>query len=197
VSRLTKCAAATAMAVTLTVTTHAHDHERVNPPATPGSIAVPAGNRAFLMAHALGTQNYMCLPGPSGIGWTPIGPQATLFDDEGGQVITHFLSLNPEESGVARATWQHSRDTSAVWAMAVGDPAVVTPGAIPWLLLRVVGRDSGTTDNGKLAKTSYIQRVNTVGGIAPATPCVEVGTRKFVFYEADYVFYKARTHGND
>jgi hypothetical protein len=132
----TNRAATTAMAVALTVTvtttmTHANDHARMIPPATPGSIAVPAGNRAFLIAHALGTQNYMCLPGPSGIVWAPIGPQAALFNDDGGQVITHFLSLNPEESGVARATWQHSRDTSAVWAIARRDSVAAAAGRGP------------------------------------------------------------------
>jgi len=69
------------------------------------------------------------------------GPQATLFNEHGQQVITHFLSPNPDEAGTARATWQHSRDTSAVWARAIAsssDPAFVAPGAIPWLLLELV-----------------------------------------------------------
>ena len=41
---------------------------------------------------------------------------ATLFDAKGGQILTHFLSPNPSENATPRAAWQHSRDTSAVWA---------------------------------------------------------------------------------
>jgi hypothetical protein len=38
----------------------------------------------------------------------------------------------------------------------------------------------------------YIQRLNTVGGVAPAEPCdaKTVGSKKAVPYSADYVFYK-------
>lgn len=191
----------TALAVTAALaTTHAHDSGRVIPPPAPANIQPPAGNRAFLIAHAVGTQNYMCLPlaNGTGLGWTAVGPQATLFDDESSQVLTHFLSPNPLEGGVARATWQHSRDTSAVWGLAIAsstDPRYVIPGAIPWLLLRAVGTQEGTTGRGKMAVTTFIQRVNTVGGIAPVAACLEVGTRAFVPYEADYVFYKTRAHG--
>jgi hypothetical protein len=187
--------AATLAAVSLTITmamVEAHDREHLSTPEVPANLVVEAGHRAFLIAHALGTQNYMCLPAGSGLAWTPVGPQATLFDEDGRQLTTHFLSLNPLESGVARATWQHSRDTSAAWAMAIQqstDAKFVKPGAIPWLLLKVVGAQDGTTGD-KLAKTTFIQRVNTVGGPAPTTPCVKPGARAFVFYEADYVFWR-------
>src|SRR5262245_16072279 len=101
----------------------------ITPPPVPFNIQVPAGHKAFLEGHAVGTQDYICLPCPnvtipaemcpaSGFAWTFFGPQATLFDDDDEQVITHFLSPNPDESGMPRATWQHSRDTSTVWALA-------------------------------------------------------------------------------
>jgi hypothetical protein len=70
------------------------------------------------------------------------------FNDHDKQIITHFLSSNPDESGMASATWQHSRDTSTVWAMAIAsssDPNFVELGAIPWLLLQVVGTEPGPT----------------------------------------------------
>ena len=164
----------------------------VVPPAVPANLEVPEGNRAVRIAHAVGTQNYICLL--AGQPWTFIGPQATLFDDESEQSMTHFLSPNPVESGLARATWQHSKDTSAVWAVAVAsstDPVYVTPGAIPWLLLRIVGAQDGPTGGGKIATTTFIQRVNTAGGSAPAGGCPAAGTRAFVPYETDYVFYRA------
>ena len=166
--------------------------ENVTPPAVPSNLEVPEGNKAFRMWHATGTQNYICLA--AGQAWTFIGPQANLFDDENDQALTHFLSPNPVESGLARAAWQHSKDTSAVWALAIQsstDPGYVTPGAIPWLLLRIVGAQAGPAGGEKLLPTTFIQRVNTVGGSAPSPTCSQAGARAFVPYETDYVFYKA------
>jgi hypothetical protein len=188
--RILRIACATALTVAFTVAlpqpVHADD---VTPPPVPSILEVPAGNTAFLKGHAVGTQNYICLPS----GWTFFGPQATLFDVDEEQIITHFLSPNPNEGGTPRATWQHSVDTSAVWAMAIAsssDPHFVERKAIPWLLLRVVGAEDGPTGGDTLTETTYIQRVNTSGGVAPTTACA-VGDRAFVPYEADYVFYKA------
>ena len=166
--------------------------DQVTPPAVPGNIEVPEGNKAFRMWHATGTQNYICLV--AGAAWTFIGPQATLFDDDSDQALTHYLSPNPIESGVARATWHHSKDSSTVWALAEQtstDPAFVAPGAIAWLRLRIVGAQAGPAGGEKLMQTTYIQRVNTVGGSAPSPTCSQVGARAFVPYETDYVFYRA------
>lgn len=164
-------------------------------PAVPADLRVPTGHTLFLRTSATGTQNYVCLPTASGFGWAFFGPQATLFRS-GTQIITHFLSPNPDEGGLPRATWQHSRDTSRVWANAVAsssDPRFVRPGAIPWLLLEVVGADPGPAGGTRLTKTSYIQRIRTSGGVAPATGCDEalnVGARALVSYRTDYLFYK-------
>ena len=95
---------------------YAHD---LTPPPVPYELEVPAGHRPFLLGHATGTQNYICLPSGSGFAWAFVGPQATLFNDDDRQITTHFLSPNPDEEGMARATWQHSRDTSTVWAMQI------------------------------------------------------------------------------
>jgi hypothetical protein len=119
-----------------------------------------------------------------------------LFNDDDRQVITHFLSPNPDEGGLARATWQDSRDTSAVWARAIAsssDPDFVAPRAIPWLLLQVVGNEDGPDDGDRLARTTYLHRINTAGGLAPSTGCAQaadVGARAFAPYLADYVFYR-------
>jgi Protein of unknown function (DUF3455) len=169
------------------------------PPPVPSDLEVPAGNKAFLKGYAVGTQNYICLPSDAGVSWTLFGPQATLFNDKDRQIITHFLSPNPDENSMARATWQHSRDTSTVWAMAIAssdDPSFVASGAIPWLLLRIVGAESGPTGGERLTRTTFIQRLNTSGGVAPSTGCAQstdVGQRALVPYTADYFFYKATT----
>jgi hypothetical protein len=187
-----------AVAFTISPLRPAYAGDIVPPPVPPG-LQVPAGNQAFLEGHAVGTQNYICLPAGSNVAWTLFGPQATLFNDRDRQIITHFLSPNPDESGTARATWQHSWDTSSVWAMAIAsssDPDFVESGAIPWLLLQVVGTEAGPTDGARLTRTTFIQRLNTSGGIAPSTGCAQatdVGQRAFVPYTADYLFYKAAT----
>jgi Protein of unknown function (DUF3455) len=72
------------------------------------------------------------------------------------------------------------------------DPAFVDPHAIPWLLLRKVGDQDGPTGGRTLSVTTFIQRVNTVGGVAPATGCSrrkDIGKKAFVPYDADYFFY--------
>jgi hypothetical protein len=163
----------------------------------PDPLEVPAGNQVFLKGHAVGTQNYICLPADSSVAWTFFGPQATLFNDKDRPIITHFLSPNPDERGTARATWQHSRDTSTVWAMAIAsssDPTFVETGAIPWLLLPIVGAEPGPTGGDRLTRTTFIQRLNTAGGVAPSTGCArstDIGQRALVPYTADYFFYKA------
>jgi len=173
-------------------------------PPVPTAIQVPAGNIPFLKGHAVGTQNYVCLPSGSGISWTFFGPQATLFvtlkffhREIQQQITTHFLSPNPDESGTPRATWQSSFDTSAVWARAIAsstDSHFVAPGAIPWLLLQVVGAQHGPTGGALLTRTTFIHRLNTSGGVAPLTGCSEstnVGATALVPYTADYFFYRA------
>src|SRR5687768_16178587 len=84
-------------------------------PNVPVDLEPPAGHDVFLRGHAIGTQNYMCLPSGTAFAWTLVGPQATLFADNGRQSMTHFLSINPIDN-LPRAAWQHSRDTSAAWA---------------------------------------------------------------------------------
>jgi len=195
--RILRIACATALAVAFSVALPQPAHaDRVTPPPVPANIQVPAGNKAFLEGHAVGTQDYICLPSGSGFAWTFFGPQATLFNDADEQVITHFLSPNPDEGGTPRATWQHSQDTSTVWAMAIAsssNPGFVESGAIPWLLLQVVGAQDGPTGGDKLSETTFIQRLNTSGGVAPSTGCTlstDVGKKALVPYTADYFFYK-------
>jgi Protein of unknown function (DUF3455) len=185
-----------AAAFTVALPSAAHA-DRVTPPPVPENIVAPAETKAFLVGHAVGIQDYICLPA----GWRPFGPQATLFNDDAKQVITHFLSPNPDRDDMPFATWQHSQDTSAVWATMIessSDLAFVAPGAIPWFLLQVVGAQDGPTGGQKLTRTTFIQRLNTTGRMAPASACgpAEVGNKELVRYTADYFFYKDR-HDDD
>jgi hypothetical protein len=152
----------------------------------------------------LGTQNYICSPTATGVAFVLSTPQATLFNDEGGQLTTHFFSPNPDPNdpntnplvladGAIRPTWQHSRDNSSAWAkLHPNGSAAVTPGALAWLLLDVVGVQEGLAGGDMLTKTTQIHRVNTVGGLAPAQGCAspaDLGRAATVDYAADYYFY--------
>jgi hypothetical protein len=169
-------------------------------PDVPTDIEVPMGYAAYFKGHAIGTQNYICLPTLSGFAWTFVAPEATLFKTSRGaltqQLVTHFLSPNPFEGGVSRATWQDSSDSSRVWARLLkssSDANFVEAGAIPWLLLTVVGAADGPQGGSFLTHTKLIHRLNTVGGVAPATGCsqaTEVGALMLVPYAADYFFYR-------
>lgn len=167
-------------------------------PPVPANLDVPAGNKLFLIGRASGTQQYMCLFTGSEFTWTFFGPQATLFNANSGKpFITHFLSPNPAEGGAARPTWQHMNDGSTAWGAVIAsssDPNYVAPGAIPWLLLQVVGVESEPSHAGKLAPTTFIQRLTTSGGLAPSAGCTtqaDIGTKALVPYTTDYFFYKS------
>jgi len=188
------------MAFALAVPQAAHA-QSITPPPVPTKLEVEAPNEVFLLGHAVGTQNYVCVPSPSNgrVAWALFTPQATLFSDLGEQLTTHFFSPNPNsdpvQNGIVRAAWQDSRDTSAVWGAVVeasSDSNFVAPGAIPWLLIEAVGKQDGSAGATTLSKTTFIQRLNTAGGAAPGTGCTlptDVGRKAFVPYTADYFFY--------
>ena len=186
-----------------------NDGGSIKPPDVPFDIRVEDGNEVFLIGHANGTQNYVCLPcdptkpncTAAGVGFSLFTPQATLFDEKGGQIITHFFSPNPFENGTIRATWQSSKDTSTVWAKATGS-VTPDPNSIAWLRLDVknTGSQPGPTGGDKLTKTTFIQRINTVGGVAPADECrspADIGHEAFVHYRSDYVFFRAAGKHDD
>ena len=179
----------------------------ITPPPLPAGLApVPAGNKLFLGTHGVGTQNYVCRPSGAGVAYVLFTPQATLFSEDGGQVITHYFSPNLDPNardpntdpkvvadGAIRVTWQH-RDTSTIWAKLHQPNGAVTvdPKAVAWLLLDVVGSQNGPTGGDKLTATTFVQRLNTSGGLAPSTGCsslTDVGNQAFVPYTADYFFY--------
>lgn len=48
-----------------------------------------------------------------------------------------------------------------------------------------------------LARTVYLQRIATAGGVLPAGACPEAGAIQFVPYAAEYVFYSAGPPGSN
>jgi hypothetical protein len=191
------------------------DPGNLRPPDVPEKIKVEEGNKVFLVGRAVGTQNYVCKASGAGFKYILFTPQATLFGaDDDRQLIHHFFSPNPFEvntdptvvtpalgaPGLIRATWQHSRDSSRVWAFATpettltsADSPLVEQGAVAWLLLKASGTQDGPTGGHTLSDTTFVQRLNTHGGLAPSTGCAaasDVGNEAFVPYTADYFFYK-------
>jgi hypothetical protein len=177
---------------------HGEEYQRssaITPPPMPTDLRVEPGHKPFLVGHAAGTQNYICLPSGTGFKFALFTPQATLFEGDE-QVTTHYFSPNPSEGGTIRATWQHSRDTSTFWGKAKAsssDAPFVAPDAIPWVLLERAGVQNGPDDGDNLSKATFVQRLNTAGGVAPSIGCAssaDVGRQEFVPYTADYFFYQ-------
>jgi len=183
-------------AIVLPINAYAQRAPRIVPPDVPAEIRVsPSDFVPFLVAHAVGTQGYFCAAIGASYSWTPFGPQATLFNADNQQILTHFLSPTPY-SLMPAPTWQHSRDSSVVWGQLIApstNAAFVAADAIPWLLLEASVVGDGPTGGDKLLATRRIQRVHTVQGKAPANGCSQpgdIGKRALVPYEADYYFYK-------
>lgn len=183
--------------------------QNVKAPEVPIDIKVPTGNSAFLIAHAVGTQGYTCVPTADGsTTWSPNArPEATLFVKLFGQqvqVITHFTSIDTSPNDFApkpvplggNATWQSSFDTSKVWAVKTGginagsDASCPNQNSIQCLRLQSVGNEEGPSGGKFLAKTTFVQRLNTRGGLAPITQCT-AGQTQLQPYEADYLFFRA------
>ena len=184
--------------------------QNIQSPPTPTDITPEAGNSAFLVGHAIGTQGYVCLPtapGASTAAWSVNArPEATLFQSFFGldfQIITHFLSPDtspnaPSPVPFGSATWQSSLDSSRVWAKLVNSipagshPSCPNANSIACLLLQSIGGQDGPAGGKILSRTTFVQRLNTKGGLAPADGCsvaVDVGKQTLVPYTADYYFF--------
>lgn len=173
--------------------------DSAKPGNAPANIQAPDGNKPFLVTHAEGAQDYVCLPAKSdsSFAWTLYGPQATLYAGKGNaeQVGTHFLSA--DAAGAGHPTWQ-ANDSSRVQgslAASSSDSAFVAPGAIPWLLLKASSTEAGKGGGVRFAHVTFVQRIDTAGGVAPASGCQsasDVGAKALVPYSATYVFFEPK-----
>jgi hypothetical protein len=144
-------------------------------PTVDPKIRVDEGNKVFLVGHATGVQIYTC----NGAAWSPAVPRASLYGDNGKLIISHF----------AGPTWQ-AKDGSQVLGTVV-DKVIVDRTAIPWVLLSA--RTTPGADGDRLVDTTFVQRINTAGGLTPpAADCnaATAGNVVEVPYTADYFFWK-------
>jgi hypothetical protein len=199
--RLIACISALGTAFMIALPQIAHA-QHVTPPSVPGTLQPPEGNEAFLIGHAFGSQDYVCAASGSGVAFVLTTPEAVLFDNPARRVVNHFFSPNPVEGGTIRATWQSTRNSSVFWGKLAKaatfdtDPHFVAKDAIAWLLLSQAGVLEGSGNGDNLAVATFVQRVNTMGGLAPSIKCnspADIGTTAVVPYEADYVFYRNPT----
>lgn len=146
-------------------------------PVVPDTIVVPEGHDVAMVGHAEGAQVYECAPE---LVWKLRAPRAVL-SDAAGEFADHFGGI--EADLPAGPYWESIRDGSRVH----GGGALSSPssGTIP--LLRLTALDNA--GHGIFSRVSFIQRLATTGGVAPAGACAEVGAQAEVPYSADYYFY--------
>lgn len=147
-------------------------------PEIPAALRPADGARMLLRVHAVGVQIYECAAGKdSAWEWQFRGPEATLTDLRGAKVGDHG----------AGPFWRLEDGSRIVGQVQASAPSPMA-GAIPWLLLTVKSRSGA----GALDAVEAVQRINTVGGVAPPPQeCVSVspGRTVRVPYTADYLFW--------
>ncbi|MDB5801639.1 MAG: hypothetical protein JWL63_2578 [Rhodocyclales bacterium] len=153
--------------------------EPMSAPMAPAAVTPPAGHAVAMSTVGKGELTYECRARadmPNAFDWALVGPVATLMDKNQKAVGKYY----------AGPTWE-SNDGSKVTGKQVA--VSPNPGAIP---LQLVKADPAM-GNGSMSGISYVQRLNTQGGVAPAMMCdaSKAGMKSQVPYQADYVFYKA------
>ena len=146
-----------------------------SPTGVPDQIQPGVGNKVFLIGHGVGVQIYTC----NGSVWSSAVPRANLYDDNGKLIISHF----------AGPSWQAKDGSKAVGT--VVDKVTIDSTAIPWVLLSA--KTTPGPDGDRLVDTTFIQRLDTTGGLTPpAADCnaATAGTVVEVPYTAEYVFWK-------
>ena len=181
---LTGCAAASGGGAEPTAQAEESLSGSICPAGVPSALAPAADQTIKASFSGVGVQIYICIAKASNYAWQLVAPQANLLNDDGRLVGTHFIG----------PTWQSNDGSSVMGLKAAG--ATVDSSAIPWLLLTASGH--GSVD-GRFSDVTSIQRLDTVGGIAPsASDCsaTTVGTLVQVPYTAQYVLYRTKSHGN-
>ncbi|MES2979702.1 MAG: DUF3455 domain-containing protein [Pseudomonadota bacterium] len=147
----------------------------------PAAVQVPAGHKVAMETVGSGKITYECRVKTGAAGqyeWFFVGPDARLDDRKGMQVGKYY---GPP------ATWE-SLDGSKLTATQVA-VAPAMAGSIPLQLVK----GNPAMGMGSMQGVTYIQRVATKGGVAPAAACAagNLGAKEVVNYSADYIFYKA------
>ncbi len=148
--------------------------------ALPASVQVPAGHVVAWETVGIGSITYQCdakKDMANQFEWRFVGPDAKLNDRQGKQVGKYF---GPP------ATWESSDGSKLT-----GVQLAVAPNSTGNIPLQLV-KANPAMGSGSMNGVSYIQRVATQGGVAPASPCdiSTVSSKQVVNYQSDYIFYK-------
>ena len=151
-------------------------------PLVPEDIRVAATEQVSLALAAKGVQIYNCRAKEDEANrfeWGFKAPEADLFDQEGKKMGKHY----------AGPTWELN-DSSKVLGEHLVHAEAKDASALPWLLIEVKKHEGA----GVFSKVTHIQRVDTVGGKAPASGCeaTSIGREIRVPYTATYYFYVAQ-----
>ena len=145
--------------------------------AAPTPLQPPPGNRILATYRVqTGVQIYRCDAGV----WTFQEPRATLGDGTP-RTIRHY---GVQGAGGTVVPFWEAGDGSKVSGRTLAQMPSPRPNSIPQLLLE--GRGQG---GGQLGLVTYIQRLNTNGGVAPPATGCQTGQLASVPYTADYVFW--------
>ena len=144
----------------------------------PAPVQPPAGQKAAMTWTGSGDLTYECrakADDASAFEWAFVSPDAKLADATTRAVMGKYY---------AGPTWEAS-DGSKI----TGKQVAVAPASTGNIPFQLVKTEPGT---GAMKDVTYIQRVNTKGGVAPTEACsaANVGANKTVPYQADYVFYR-------
>jgi hypothetical protein len=163
-----------------------HESENLVIPAAVDLPAnLPGGNTRVATFYAEGVQKYKAQPkagsNPVTYEWVFVAPKAELYDVTNAKVATH--SAGP--------TWQLTGSTTdSIYGQQFSPPRTAAspdPASVDWLLLMP---KTGKTPTGIFADVSYIQRIATEGGKAPATLPASATDTVDVKYTAIYRFTK-------
>jgi hypothetical protein len=148
----------------------------------PEKLQPPSNESLAMIVRAKGVQVYECRAKKDSVGgyeWAFVAPEADLFDTSGNRVGRHY----------AGPRWQ-STDGSTILGTLQQSADAPLSGAIPWLLLNA----KSVGPEGSFSKVTSVQRVNTVGGVAPKEGCSQTaaGTTARINYTADYYFFTAK-----
>ena len=168
----------------------------VLPSEVPVAIEVPAGVTLVEQFHAVGTQNYQCTATPvvgdagkDTYSWVFVGPEANLSNSCHVKVATHFAG----PLGPSGPEWKFTADGSVV--QGAKDASAAVSGSIPELKLHATAHPV----TGVFSEVTFIQRLHTSGGAAPAAGLCTVDhvddPPSKVPYEADYYFYTGPNDG--
>lgn len=145
-------------------------------------LAPPANNAPFLNLFADGVQIYQSRAdanNPGAFVWQFTAPQADLFTD-----ATKNIHFGTHYAG---PIWKADADGSAVVGSVLVRVPSLHPNSIPELLL-TASAHSGT---GVFEPVTFIQRLDTIGGIAPSTLPTGLGEEFRAPYTATYRFFQA------